>query len=152
MEKTTPFCLLLLPGTLEQLPFRSRGEDLLRSPAVAAVEPGRVGPRSSEMLAVMQARRLSKRLPGIPAVAVILDPAQYPLARALIARHRDCELWYGSPPAADIAGQELRDLHDLAVQRATLRFDPAPPGQDQGAHQANEALWDRLEELNIARR
>lgn len=153
MEKTTPLCLLLLPGVLEELPFRSRGEDLLRSPAVVAIEPGRVGTRrTGDALAATQARRLGKRLPGTPRVAIVLHPGQYPLARALVGRHRACEVWYGPPAQAERDDARLRDLHDLAVQRATLRFDPAPPGPGHAAHQANDPLWTALEELGIARR
>lgn len=153
MEKTTPLCLLLLPGVLEDLPFHTRGRDLLRSPAVVAVEPGRVGTRrTGDALAATQARRLTKRLPGTPRVAVILHPGQYPLARALVGRNAACELWYGPPPLDALDSPRLRELHELAARRATLHFDPALPGSGRAAHQANDPLWTGLEELGIARR
>lgn len=139
-------CLLLLPGVLEELPFRARGEDLLRAPYVAAVEPPRVSlRRAGDAVAVKQAQRLSRRLPGTPRLLVVLDAGQYRLARALVARHPGCELWYGPDPGAS------GELHDLALQRAERTFDPAGvPGTS--AFRQNAELWDRLEELGIARR
>ena len=128
---------------LEQVAFARRAQDLQRAPNVLAVEPARRTP--SGMLVDRVAKRLAKRLPGIPRVLVLIGPEQYPLARALLARYPDSELWYApntSPPTPDDA---------LARERATFIFsaddDPA-----MGAFQANAELWDRLEALGVARR
>jgi hypothetical protein len=151
VDKDTPLCLLLLPGVLEELPFASRGQDLLRAPAVVAVEPGRVAPRRvGDALAATQARRLAKKLPGKPRVVVIVGTDQYVLARALIGRHDGCELWYGRTPDRSTGRDE--ELDRLAAERAVLVFDPAPPGPGRAAHDSNSPLWDRLEELRVARR
>jgi hypothetical protein len=151
-DDTTPLCLLLLPGVLEELPFVARGQDLLRSPAVVAIEPPRVGARRmGDALASTQARRLTKKLPGRPRVVAILDPDQYSLARALIARQQECELWYAGSPGAG-ADPRRAELDHLASRRAALIFDAGPPRPDETAHRANDALWSRLEELGVARR
>lgn len=149
MADAIPLCVLVLPGVLEELPFAARGRDLLRAPAVVAVEPARWRTRRlADAVAATQARRLRRRLPGTPRVVVILHPEQYPLARALIAHDRACELWYGPPQAVE---GRLAGLDRLASERAALRFDPAPAG-DRPAFHANAPLWERLEELAIARR
>jgi hypothetical protein len=132
-------CLLLLDGVLEDVPFERRARDLMRARAVVALEPSR---RSAGFLAGGVARRVSKRLPGMPRVLVLVGPRQYPLARALIARHPGCELWYAPGPGTD---------DDLARQRAALLFDAADRPA-AAAFQANAELWDRLEELGIAAR
>jgi hypothetical protein len=152
VDKSTPLCLLLLPTVLEELPFATRAQDLLRAPAVVAVEPSRVrSRRMADAVAATQARRLAKKLPGTPRVVAILHPEQYPLARAIIGRSPDCELWYG--PTADPGDDPtLADLHHLADERAILGFDAAPPAPGQGVHQANEPLWSRLEALGVAQR
>lgn len=152
MAGSTPLCLLLLPGTLEESFFASRAEDLRRSPGVAVVEPARVGARrGGDRVAVTQARRLSKKLPGVPRVVVVLHPLQYRLARALIARHAGCELWYAPGDASFEAGTPA-DLDALARERAAFSFDPSPPGPGEAAFQCNAPLWERLEGLGIARR
>jgi hypothetical protein len=84
-----PLCLLLLDGVLEESAFAARGRDLLRAPAVVAVEPAR---RAPGLLADRVARRLVRRLSGEPRMVVLLSEAQRPLARALLARHPGCEL------------------------------------------------------------
>jgi hypothetical protein len=83
-------------------------------------------------------------------VAVVFDPAQYRLARALIARHAGCELWYG-PAQTSFDDPRLAELHDLAVQRATLEFVPHHAAGEPAFRQ-NAPLWDRLEELTVAQR
>ena len=151
-DRTTPLCLLLLPGVLEELPFAARGKDLLRAPAVVAVEPGRISARrGGAALAATQARRLTKKLPGRPRVVAVLDPDQYLLARALVARHEACELWYAGS-VGDDADEHRRELHLLSSERAALTFEPGAPGPGEAAHQRNDALWTRLEQLAIARR
>ena len=121
MSGDAPLCLLLLDAVLEQSAFAARGQDLLRAPAVVAVEPAR---RAPGFLADGVARRLVRRLPGVPRVVVVLSEAQRPLARALVARHPACETW---------------------------NEDPRTPG-GVAPFQANAPLWNRLEELGIAQR
>lgn len=152
MPDGTPLCLLLLPGVLEELAFADRGRDLLRAPAVVAVEPARWRARVlADAVAATQARRLDKHLPGVPRVVAILHPEQYRLARAVIARHRDCELWYGEAQAGGALAGRLADLDHLARRRAALVFDAGrEPGR--APFQANGELWARLETLGVARR
>lgn len=139
-----PLCVLVLPDVLERLPFAARGRDLLRAPRVLAVEPPRWRPvRLAEAVASMQARRVARRLPGVPRVVVLLEGEQYPLARALLAAGPRAELWY--------AGSGGGALHELAVQRAALMFDAAPRA-GRAPFEDNAPLWDRLEELGIAQR
>jgi hypothetical protein len=147
----TELCLLLLPGVLEELPYDERLRELLRAPAVVAVEPARwSGRRTGDAVAATQARRLTKKLPGTPRVTVVFHPAQYRLARALLGRHPGCELWYG-PAAERFEERQLHELHALARQRAALTFSPHPV-EGEPAFRLNAPLWDRLEELRVARR
>jgi hypothetical protein len=78
------------------------------------------------------------RLPGIPRALVVFAPLQYPLARALAGVHLDAELWYGPLEIPD--GGRDRELHELAVERAVLRFEPEGD---------NQLLWERMEALGI---
>jgi len=142
-------CVLLLPEALETFALRERAEDLLTAPGVAAVDPprlsytaaARLGESFADGLAVVQARRM--RLPGRPRALVVYTPLEYPLARALVGTHPDAELWYG--PVAEPATERERALHDLAAERATLRF-----GHGGGpAHTQNMPLWERMEALGI---
>jgi hypothetical protein len=149
----TPLCVLLLPSALEDSPHAAQATDLLRAPAIVAVEPARLSYRrrseiAADMLAATQARRLIRKLPGIPRVVVLFDTLHYPLGRALAARSEGCELWYGVPDEPE--DDRLAFMHDLASQRATLRFGPGDPAEPAFRH--NGPLWDRLEELGIARR
>ena len=130
-----PLCVLLLPDRLEEMPLRDQVEDLLAAPGVVAVEPARIAygaylrlpPSVADGLAVTQARRL--RLPGRPRAVAIFHPLQYPLARALISQHPDCELWYGRS-ARDEQPEEpsrrrrerIAELHEAAAHRAALTF------------------------------
>ena len=121
-----PLCVLLLPAPLEAFELRERAEDLLTAPGVAAVDPprlsytaaARLGDSFADSLAVVQAHRL--RLPGIPRALVVFDPLQYPLARGLTGSYPDAELWYG--PLRRPASERERALHELAANRAALRF------------------------------
>src|SRR3954452_6288122 len=130
-----PIAVLLLPRTLEQFILREQAEDLLRSDAVVAVEPARVPygafgrmPASlAEGLAASQARRM--RLPGRARVFVMFHPLQWPLARALLARYPDAELWYGrwdryerAYDASEKLRERLDELHAEAAERASLVF------------------------------
>ena len=148
-EDERPLGVLLLPVELERFDLRERAEDLLTAPAVVAVDPPRLSygrlARMSETLAdgiaTVQARRL--RLPGFPRALIVFHPHQYPLARSLRDLHPDAELWYG--PAEEPGGEQDRELHERALERATLRFDhPGGP-----AHTQNLPLWERLEALGI---
>jgi hypothetical protein len=147
--RNRPLCVLLLPAPLEAFELRERAEDLLTAPGVAAVDPprlsyaaaARLGESFADGLAVVQARRL--RLPGYPRALVVFDPLQYPLARALAGIHPDAELWYGPP--GEPASERERALHELAAERATLRFERS----DRPAHTQNLPLWERMEALGI---
>jgi hypothetical protein len=130
-----PICVLLLPRTLERFILRDQAEDLLRSERVVAVEParvpygalGRLPSPLRDALAAAQARRM--RLPGEPRAVVIFHPFQYPLARALLARHPACELWYGrwdryerALDAGERDRERLDELHEQAAARSSLTF------------------------------
>jgi hypothetical protein len=107
---------------MEEVEFGRRAEDLKRAPAVLVVEPQRNVPA---LLAGRVAKRLAKRLPGVPRVVVLIGEQQRTLAEALATQHEDCELW-DDVEAAD---------------------DPSRP-----AFQLNANLWERLEARGIARR
>src|SRR5262245_56164790 len=93
--------LLLLPGRLDRFILRELAEDLLQDRNVYAIGPprlpygllGRLPEFFANQVAALQARQL--KLPVTPRVVVIFHLFQYPLARALVAQHPDCELWYG---------------------------------------------------------
>jgi hypothetical protein len=131
----TPIAVLLLPRTLERFILREQAEDLLRAPGVIALEParvpygafGRLPEALGDALAAAQARRL--KLPGKPGVVVVYHPLQYPLARAIAARHPGCEIWYcrwDRYECAYDAGPKLRrrleELHEMAAERSSLTF------------------------------
>jgi hypothetical protein len=135
-----PLCLLLLPRPLEGFILRDQAEDLLRAEGVIAVEPPRVPygalarlPHAiGEVLANGVAKRLIKALRrngDRPKVIVIFHPVQVLLARAILARVPDCELWYGRwdryEHAYD-AGPHLRarlaELHEAAGTLSSLTF------------------------------
>lgn len=142
-------CVLLLPAELEVFEVRERVEDLLTAPGVVAVDPprlsytgaARLGEAFADALAGVQARRM--RLPGTPRAVVVFDPLQYPLARGIVGVHPDAELWYG--PSGEPEDERLRTLHELACERAAMRFEcsTAP------AHTQNLPLWERMESLGI---
>ena len=122
VDETAPLCLLLLDGPMEEVAFARRAEDLRRAPGVLVVEP-----RSSVpgLLAGRVARRLAKRLPGVPRVVMVVGGRQRTLAEALVAQHEGCELW-----------DDVEDADD----------------PERAAFQVNADLWARLEERGIARR
>lgn len=124
MPGETPICVLLLDGVLEDVAFERRARDLLRAPAVVAVEPAR---RPAGLLAGRVAQRLVRRLPGPPRMVVLFDDRHRPLAAA-VAALTGAELW--------VAGED---------------FDPADDGRTP-AFVLNAPLWDRLEALAIASR
>jgi hypothetical protein len=141
-----PLCVLLLPERLERFALRERAEDLLTGPGVVAIDPPRLPvarlPQSvADGLAAGQARRL--RLPGSPRALVVFHPLQYTLARALLSRHPDAELWYAEPALPERATGRLRDLDHMAAARADLRFGVAQERSE------NRRLWERIERLGV---
>jgi hypothetical protein len=144
-----PLGLLLLPGRLEEFPLRAHARRLLDIPRVVAVEASRRRtPRMlRESVPIRQARRM--RLPGRPRLLVLYGAEQYRLARALLGRFADAELWYvriGSA-AAEEPDAEVVELDDLARERATPQR--VAPADDAGRDEFDERLWDRLRELGI---
>jgi len=142
-----PLAVLLLPGRLEGFELEAHARDLLSIPRVVALEPPRIRPARAlrDAVSMRQARRL--RFPGRPRLLLLYHPAQYPLARALCARHEDLELWYVPPgraalEAADQAG-ELLVLDELARERATQVVTAAGGIVDSGPLRA------RLRELDV---
>ncbi len=139
-EKRRPICVLLLARELEQFILREQAEDLLRSPAVVAVDPPRVRygamarlPRSAAAaLAARQAKRLVKTLRGDggePRVVVIFHPLQLPLAQAIVSCCPDCEIWYSRWDRYELAydataqqRERLAELHNEAGEASALTF------------------------------
>jgi hypothetical protein len=140
VSELRPLCLLLLPRPLEGFILRDQAEDLLRAEGVVAVDPPRVPygalarlpHRLGDVLAHGVARRLVKALRrngDRPKVIVIFHPVQVLLARAVLERVPDCELWYGRwdryEHAYD-AGPHLRarlaEMHEAAAQLSSLTF------------------------------
>lgn len=132
-----PLAVLLLPGQLEGLALEQHARGLLSIPRVVALEPPRVRLRRflRDAASLRQAGRL--RFPGRVRLLVLYHPAQYPLARALLARHEGSELWYVPPGREDLesAGdRELLAFDELARERArqvlavtgTTSVDDAP--------------------------
>jgi hypothetical protein len=149
---TEPLGVLLLPCRLEDFELVAQARDLLNIPRVVAIEPSpRRTPRFLLQSAPMrQAKRL--RFPGEPRVIILYHPGQYPLARALCARHEQAELWYlrGDPAGlqADLgySREELIEFDELACERATgshMLSTAADP------EIVNEPLRARLRELEI---
>jgi hypothetical protein len=139
-----PLGILLLPCDLEDFELADHARDLLAIPRVVAIEPSRRRtPRwLRDMLPARQARRL--RFPGEPRVLVLYHPSQYPLARALVARYAECELWYIGLDREQLLDRpgydpgELADLDQLARGRARQMISPG-----------DDALRYRLRELEI---
>src|SRR4051812_21078552 len=127
--------VLLLPRTLEQFILREQAEDLLQASGVIAVEPpripygalGRLPLGVADALGGNQARRL--KLPGQAKVVVMFHPLQWPLARGLLAKSPDSELWYGrwdryehAYDASPKLRERLEQLHEEAAERASVVF------------------------------
>ncbi len=145
-----PLAVLVLPGKVEGFALEAHARSLLSIPRVVALEPSRVRtPRfMREAVSLRQGRRL--RFPGAVRVVVLYNPAQYRLARALLSRHEQAELWY-IPPAgggmqdahpAEIA--ELPELDGLARQQAVATLTPASNGSVD-----DTALRSCLRELGV---
>jgi hypothetical protein len=139
-----PLGVLLLPCQLEDFDLAGHARELLAIDRVVAIEPSRRRtPRwLRDTLPARQARRL--RFPGDPRVLVLYHPSQYPLARALVARYGESELWYVGPAAEQLRDQpgfnpdELTELDRLARDRARQTISPG-----------DDALRYRLRELGI---
>ena len=147
-----PLGLLLLPCALEQFELDQHARGLLRIPRVVALEPGRVKTPSfiRDAAALRQAKRL--KLPGTPRLVVLYHPIQYPLARALCARHQDVELWYVRPDPDSLRDQggysreNQLELDRLAAERATR---PVAYGTAEVLAAQTASLRDRMSELGI---
>jgi len=139
-----PLGVLLLPCELEEFELAEHARGLLAIDRVVAIEPPRRGtPRwLRDMLPARQAKRL--RFPGDPRVLVLYHPSQYPLARALVARYTESELWYiglDREQISELPGyepDELMQLDQLARGRARQTISPG-----------DDALRYRLRELEI---
>jgi hypothetical protein len=145
-----PLGLLLLPQRLEQFELEDHARGLLQIPRVLALEPGRArAPRFLRDAAPLrQAKRL--KLPGRPRLVVLYHPIQYPLARALIGRYPESELWYFRPrweglkEETGYTRQELLELDELAAERSAQLL-----GTGQELSTATDELRGRMLELEI---
>jgi hypothetical protein len=142
--------ILLLPGPLEGFDREEHARSLLSIPRVVALEASsrRTPSWLRNALPMRQARRL--RLPGVVRLVVLYHPAQYPLARALCARHEGAELWYLPPDRSAVAGrnagetQELLATDSLARDRSTRTLSATPAGDSY-----DDELRIRLRELDV---
>jgi hypothetical protein len=147
-----PLAVLLLPAPVEQFELQDHARELLAIPRVIALEPSRHRtPRLlRDAVPLRQARRL--RFPGQPRAIVLYDPEQYRLARALLARYTEAELWYVRRPDAPqptgtaAPDPDREELDQLAVQRATAERIIAP---ELDTARAGSPLRVRLQELEI---
>ena len=145
-----PLAVLLLSGKLEGFEYEAHARDLLSIPRVIALEASRVRtPRFlRNAVSLRQARRLP--FPGRPRLIVLYHPAQYPLARALLAHYEELELWYiaPAPQALAVTGEagsrELLEFDQLARTNATQTLLVAG-----GAEVQDEPLRLRLHELEV---
>jgi hypothetical protein len=142
--------VVLLPGPLEGFEREDHARSLLSIPRVVGLEASarRTPAWLRNAAAVRQARRL--RLPATLRMIVLYDPAQYPLARALVDQHPDAELWYLPPGRADVSGrnaEETRELltADSLARDRSARTLPETPGGDS----TDDPLRLRLRELNV---
>jgi hypothetical protein len=145
-----PMALLLLPGPLEEFDREEHARSVLSIPRVVALEASsrRTPSWLRNAVPMRQARRL--RLPGVVRLVVLYHPAQYPLARALCARHDGAELWYLPPERSALAGrnaeetQELLATDSLARDHGTRTLTETPPGDSY-----DDPLRVRLRELDV---
>jgi hypothetical protein len=137
-----PLAVLLLPAKLEEFELVEHARRLLEIPRVIALEPGRFRTPGwlRDHAPVRQVKRL--RFPGLPRVVVLYHPRQYPLARALLARYEESELWYLRIDGA----AELPEIDDLVQARSQEVHQIQEP---EGLSAAEEALRLRLHELGI---
>jgi hypothetical protein len=148
-----PLALLLLPRELESFILRDQAEDLLRADGVVAVDPPRVPygamarlPHAiADTLAGGVAKRLIKALRrngDRPKAIIIFHPVQVLLARAILERVPDCELWYGrwdryehAYDAGPHLRERLTEMHEAAARLSSLTF----VASDELARLENEA-------------
>jgi hypothetical protein len=148
-----PLALLLLPRELDSFILRDQAEDLLRADGVVAVDPPRVPygamarlPHAiADTLAGGVAKRLIKALRrngDRPKAIVIFHPVQVLLARAILERVPDCELWYGrwdryehAYDAGPHLRERLTEMHEAAARLSSLTF----VASDELARLENEA-------------
>lgn len=139
-----PLALLLLPTRLEDFWLQEQARSLLEIPRVIALEASRRrAPRwLQESADVRAAGRL--RLEGALALVALYHPRQYPLARALRARHEQAELWYlACEPPAPWPARERERLQELdQLARANAHTILAPEDGDA-------PLRARLRELGV---
>jgi hypothetical protein len=142
-----PLAVLLLPSKLEEFELADYARDLLTIPRVVALEP-RVALRKlfGEIVAARQARRL--KLPGMARVLVLYGPQQYPLARAMLGRYNDAELWYVSNVAEPERAPEDELVAQERLARERARYVLAIGGPE-GPRVENEPLRRRLLELEV---
>lgn len=142
-----PLGVLLLPAKLEEdFPLAEHARELFQIPRVIALEASRHRPPRllRDAAPLRQARRL--RLPGVPRVLVLYQPEQYRLARALLARYDQAELWYVRPGDATQDDPDLAELDRLAVERAGEDRLLAP---ELGSAEPGGPLRVRMQELQI---
>lgn len=145
-----PIALLLLPAMLEIYELADHARELLGIPRVIALEPARF--RTPRLLRNSAPARAAKhlRLPGEPRVVILYHPAQYRLARALMARYPEAELWYVRPNPVQFQADSGRDASDLA-ELDNLAVDRAERlvSRDLAAVQQGSPVRQRLLELGI---
>jgi hypothetical protein len=142
--------VLLLPAKLEEFELEAHARELLSIPRVIALEPSRWRtPRfMRNALGMRQARRLP--FPGRPRLVVLYHPAQYPLARALLANDQELELWY-VPPVGEASraigsddAREMLEFDELARAKAKETLAVSEDAKVQDA-----PLRQRLRELGV---
>ncbi|HMJ33074.1 MAG TPA: hypothetical protein VK501_04075 [Baekduia sp.] len=139
-DELRPLALLLLPRELESFILRDQAQDLLRADGVVAVDPPRVPygamarlPHAvADVLAGGVAKRLIRALRrngDRPKAIVIFHPVQVLLARAILERVPDCELWYGrwdryehAYDAGPHLRERLTEMHEAAANLSSLTF------------------------------
>jgi hypothetical protein len=151
-DNPEPLAVLLLPCRLEDFELESHARNLLAIPRVLAVEPSRHRtPRwLREGIALRHAKRL--RFPGRPRAVVLYDPRSYLLARALLGRYPEAELWYVPPDRAALHAAAQREDADLIEfdRYARSRADQLLPVTPDGDPRVeNEPLRARLLELEV---
>lgn len=141
-----PLGVLLLPAKLEDFPLAEHAGELIQIPRVIALEASRH--RTPRLLRdsapLRQAKRL--RLPGVPRLLVLYHPKQYRLARALLARYDQAELWYVRPDDLSQDDPDLAEMDALASERAGEGHLLAP---ELSSAQPGAPLRVRMQELEI---
>jgi hypothetical protein len=148
--KDDALAIMLLPGPLEEFDREEHARSLLSIPRVVALEASRRRTPAwlRNAVPMRQARRL--RLPGILRLVVLYHPAQYPLSRALCARHDGAELWYLPPERSEVSGRDARETQELlatdslARDRSTQTLTETPAGDSY-----DDPLRLRLRELDV---